>query len=601
MKESHIPDELSVNQEAEIDLVPASTKPLKEFSKESAQTERDSLAHEIKTARKERHSKLMNAKNESIRSQEILEQVSTDLKNLSQEIETISVSGFSRLVNFITLRRLKNQLQEADDLKIKSESKKAASEYTASNFSISEQNLPAEFQESKRKIDRFYQRQMEVWKNLPYEQSDVEKFFNKEYLASLSLKDYEILLARFSSNMVTHVTRQGIRDHFGMMEHSVGLGKVSNGFRDLINDGKLKHGIELKITEDDKEAAIAKYLDLENIPTREKALSKLEDFTGMETQHFAGSFVDFHSVHFAVKSVADAYYGSESGNEIFLAYPSYVMASNYFHRRDPHVAIGGSNYNDVWVYVEEDSEVPVDAGVVFIPKNARVSPTTGSKYEINADEEAVPDNKKIARMMEIIKLDGFKDFCGDACKKLGKMSNGFDKYLLSNSDEHKEEFETIENLLSELKRICPEITEEEIRVVMDYNFLWKLNILNPEEIEKNSISIIEGRLVDLGIYYKKSLNTVSSQEYWENYFAENPSQKPSKIVYYEEEDPTSALSNWQRETDQSYGKDHKPIKEKQLNIGGSGAVLPEEIVSEMKRFTSIAENVIHNFYDSREL
>ncbi len=598
MNDSHVPDVLSANQMVEVDPVLTSTKPLKEFSKENAQTERDSLAHEIKASRRERQTKLTDVKKESATSSEILEKVAEDLTSLAQEIEAISNNSFSKLANFIKLGRLKKQLREASDLKDEVESKKTASDKTISTLSISKEKLPAEFEESKRKIEAFYQRQMEKWKKLPYEKSDVEKFFNKDYLTSLSLADYETLLARFSSNMVTHVTRQGVRDHSGMVEHSVGLGKNWNGFKELVKDRRLKHAIELKITEDDKEAAIARYFNLANTPTKESALYKLERFTGLNTQHYAGSFVDFHAVHFAVKSVANEFYGSESGNEIFIAYPSYVMASNYFHRRDPHVPLDGSNYNDLWVYIEEDDEMPVDAGVVFIPKNARVNPNTGSKYEIDEKDEALPDSERIHKIIEIIKLDGFKDFSHKARRQLGEMQDGFSGYLRGDKYGHEAEFEAIETLLTELKEIYPEITEEETRVVMNYGFLWKLHITEPRDTHDRVIEIIEGRLIDLGMYYKKSKTTISSEEYWERYFAEHPSQKPSKIVYYEGEDPTSALTNWQRETGQSYGKDHASIEENQLQVGGDNAVLPGEIIIEMQKFKSIAERVIDNFYNS---
>ena len=47
-----------------------------------------------------------------------------------------------------------------------------------------------------------------------------------------------------------------------------------------------------------------------------------------------------------------------------------------------------------------------------------------------------------------------------------------------------------------------------------------------------------------GIYFKEAKNVVSSHEYWEEYFSEHEDIRPSKIVYYEGNDPTKAFRNW---------------------------------------------------------
>jgi hypothetical protein len=60
--------------------------------------------------------------------------------------------------------------------------------------------------------------------------------------------------------------------------------------------------------------------------------------------------------------------------------------------------------------------------------------------------------------------------------------------------------------------------------------------------------------------YELAEDTVSSQEYWDTYFQENPGQRPSKVVYYKGGDPSRALNEWRekngivkRTEDPTYG------------------------------------------------
>jgi len=45
--------------------------------------------------------------------------------------------------------------------------------------------------------------------------------------------------------------------------------------------------------------------------------------------------------------------------------------------------------NDIWMIRKSDNRgvLPLDAGIVFLPKNIRVNPNTGSKYKENAKGE----------------------------------------------------------------------------------------------------------------------------------------------------------------------------------------------------------------------
>jgi hypothetical protein len=50
-----------------------------------------------------------------------------------------------------------------------------------------------------------------------------------------------------------------------------------------------------------------------------------------------------------------------------------------------------------------------------------------------------------------------------------------------------------------------------------------------------------------GFYFETVSESVSSREFWENYFKENPESRPSKIVYYDVSlSPSDALSSWKK-------------------------------------------------------
>ncbi|MFM2383795.1 MAG: hypothetical protein RIQ72_367 [Candidatus Parcubacteria bacterium] len=570
---------------------------LKDFSRENDPKERLELAREIKLSRKERRSELNAAKVEKESTVTNLEAIAQSLTDLANVIEGLSQGHFARLINFKKLKDLRTQLAHAESLKIVAESKVKRAGDIIQRHIIDQGNTPDECKDSKKKIEDFYSRQMEKWKTSPYDASDIEKYFNKEYLSGLSIEDYQVLLGRFSSGMVTHVTRQGIRDHIGMMEHSVGVGKVWNGFKELIKEHELKHNLDLRITEEDKEAAIARYFDLAGTETKEEALSKLNRFVGLEYQHHAGSFIDFHSLHFAVKSVGDAFYGGESGNEIFIAYPSYMMAANHFHRRDPHTPAVGVNYNDVWVYVAEDDSMPVDAGVVFIPKNAAVNPEHGSRYEIGEGNEAIPDLEKIKKIAGIIKMPEFIEFGVKLQEKIGEMPDGFSTYKKIHLETYEKEWNSeMDELLNTLRSMFQGITEEDIDIIMDYVFLDQINRVNSEGLDREIEDVIEVRLMKMGIYYKSSSTTVTSQEYWEKYFNTHPTHRPSKIVYYEGGNPTQALHDWQFNTKQSSKPAYALENNHHLTLGDKNVGIPEVITKEMQRFKAIVEKVIDDFY-----
>ena len=54
-------------------------------------------------------------------------------------------------------------------------------------------------------------------------------------LSVISLDDYARLLRKFPNHMLTHVVRQGVRDHSGP-DHYGGSLKFHNGLKELLKD-----------------------------------------------------------------------------------------------------------------------------------------------------------------------------------------------------------------------------------------------------------------------------------------------------------------------------------------------------------------------------
>ena len=209
----------------------------------------------------------------------------------------------------------------------------------------------------------------------------------------------------------------------------------------------------------------------------------------------SGSYMDKMAIHFATEEVADCYYGAEKGNEIFIAYPSAYIASQYYFQGKLNA--GDSGYwNDQWVWANEERGIDLNTGLVFIPEEARVDRETGSRYELDENKNPVID-----------------------------------------------------------------------------------------------------KALQEGISFSEAKNKISSREFWETYFAKNPSKRPSKIIYYKSADPTSALQQWKKE--------HQIDKKAQTgNIGFSernvGYNAPQATAG-FDRFMTLAKKVIEDYFTSKNI
>jgi len=563
-------------------------KILKDFSRENNQEGRDALASEIREKRRDRFDKLKELEVIKKIADSNLEEGSEKLSELEKRLEYLNGNFFLKLCRFIEVVNTSKSI-EKQKLKLgitKSESKKF--EIELEQLSGRNGIMPEDFREAKRAIKNFYELERKKYISSEHDEYEIRQNFDLEKLKETSVEDYILLLKKFGPEVVTHVTRQGVRDHYGFFEHSVGVGESWNGFKDMLRTRDLKYNLELKVLSKEKDDAIAEYFDFEN-KTKEESLRSIDSFTGLDKQGFGGSYFDFHGPHYAVKYVADQFYGGESGNEIFLIYSSHAISANFFHNSDPYIENPSKMQNDVWTYVSEHQNMPLDAGITFIREDAQVDPETGSMYLIDENGRGVENMELYKRLDEIVNSDKFTQIIDSHFTKLGHIRRGATR-------KEDEEFEKIKSSVVDIFDGDEYIAE----IFCDYNFLHIAIVYKGGNINSSEYRLaILSRMSEMGARYKKPKVTVSSKEYWEKYFLENKDQEPSKLVFYKGPDPNQALRDWMFENQINHNEEAR-VKLKDNFKYLSGGNLPEIVVDEMLRFRSVAYEVADRFYDKYE-
>ena len=246
----------------------------------------------------------------------------------------------------------------------------------------------------------------------PLSREQKDRLLDYDTLAELSTDEYLRLWRHLDPHYVSHVTRQGYRDHAAMFYHTAGLGEMTTSFTDSLKSDKILRsniGIKTGHSKSDllkNEDAFNSYMEKiyfkDGIPESllgSKDLSPIIVASEMGGGHEilskpGGFWRDRTSVHVAKNNVLNSHYGAESGNEIFYVFPADVVMSqssvdqNLLYGGHKEVKIGEQtrkipydsqeDHNDVSIFV--DDGLPIDAGLVFIPKDTLVDPSTGSKY-----------------------------------------------------------------------------------------------------------------------------------------------------------------------------------------------------------------------------
>jgi len=254
-------------------------------------------------------------------------------------------------------------------------------------------------------VEEFYASVAKEYRDIPLSKEEIEQYFTPEHLASLSLEEYVALMRKVPPRFITHVTRQGYRDHISF--HDSGLNEFHTGFESILGTKELRsvldRYLEGVLTKDSVRNVMENLLKIPaNYPTKEEAHSHVHRFLNSSRLNTVRSeATDASALHGAMDMVADEFYGGERGNEIFFVYPTAFVASQC-HLADqllgfapglaPSDVEKRSQFNDYWAKLKSTGKgtLPLDASIVFIAENARVSPETGSQYEMSTDGQLIP-------------------------------------------------------------------------------------------------------------------------------------------------------------------------------------------------------------------
>lgn len=584
------------------------SKILREFSKENLQDERDSTAKNIREYRS-RYFDAVKKKSEKSQSfydleknipekEKELNELMNQLNDLKNKINDFSDSFLKKILNNQGIKNLQAELsigkQSFEDLKNKIQELKE--EKTKVNFELNEIYSLLDMKGAKIISENFHKRELEIWKNADYDFETLEKYFNEENLKDASLEDYIILLQRFPSNMLTHVTRQGIRDHTGHMFHSAGVGAYSKGFMEILEDGRLRSPLGVYLSQENKKQAIENFLHLDLYDSRERAMEYLNYKLNPRAMSDAGSYSDSNAIHFAAEEVADCYYGSEKFNEMFVCFPSAFIASQYYY--NGNIISGGSGYwNDAWVWANEERGIDLDCGLVFIPKNAKVDKKTGSRYELDENQNPIVDDINIKILRNIININN---------SEIDEINKEFEEYNKKRSDFSgnlsKHLFEKNKQKIREILNIKDgdllDVISENPYILKEIKNTHEI-YLSHDDYEARLDSVIRSILEENGLYYKHATNTINSQDFWENYFKESKTKKPNKIIYYEEQNPTLALYNFRQKNHLNFNTIRDNTDKANMLSGNRIQREDKQAISGIDNFKLLALEVINEYFDRK--
>lgn len=494
---------------------------IREFSRDNSQEERDEMAAAIREKRKERDA--FRVEQTELTAEQ--EKLVAELNELKGKIEEYNSAGFlHKITDYLEYRQLQGTV--AKQLEAQGDVEQAIQELG---------ETPAMFEEPKKMLTEFYQGERQKWAEAGYDTEDIKKYFSEENLSKLSVEEYALLLQRFPGEMVTHLTRQGVRDHASASYHTAGVGEFHKGFESILEDKRLHSSLSVALKEHSVESAIAEFIQVDKAKNREQALTLLKhhfDTSQSFGSSVSDSFADNSAVHFACEEVVDTVYGGEKGNEIFFAYPVAHVASQLHYTSFTGLAPNQGAWNDVWVYPDTHKGMNVDAGLVFIPEETQVDIATGSKYKINENGEPIIPQKRLDEAYNA------------RFEKLGFIAAFVQQLPWQTAELATEEKEKV--MEDAFKRF--DITDSDLKKALhDEVFLKRIANMYGAETEKDTYKdVIKNYFDDSGSSsFELAENTVSSKEYWENYFTQYPEKRPTKVVYYKGENPTKALNDWQ--------------------------------------------------------
>ena len=512
---------------------------LKKLSKKHFAFERHQVAGELSEIRRQYFEQVGVVMSDIDKGSELeqlkkskLEALELDLENLRMELERIEATFFGRFLNYLKVRNLESQLQIG--LKTKEELEKFILDVKLKNLSLGrtlEKIKSVGYQsQMQQRLEEFYESVSEQWKSEEFSDEQISTYFREDVLSQMDLDEYIAYLQKVPSHMVTHVSRFGIRDHVGHFYHTKGEGEYFDSFTRMLDSQRLYSPLGVFLAEENKKDAIKKFLDLDRFQTRDEFENAYRDLLN-PNQDGPGSFADRSAIHFVTDYVGDMFYGSEKRNEVFVVFPSMLIANEYKYSGQLNSADGGY-WNDQWVWQNEMQGMDLNAGVVFLPGNARVSMESGSRYVLTEEKKPVFNQVLRDQLFELFSNEEFR--------------SEFTRY-----------YDEFHNLGWHQDYLKPQILDEFNQFMISHGVnLDNLESLITSRHEVSLVDCVAGSRIDdfvvkllrgAGFYFETVSESVSSREFWENYFKENPESRPNKIVYYDVSlSPSEALYSWKK-------------------------------------------------------
>ncbi len=457
------------------------------------------------------------------RNSEILSQVEATV----QELAKLKKRTMASVLNFFKIRSLESSIKDGDhqgaELAVQIEQQKVNNGQLIENLRLLQEQVrqvkEGVTEDAKKIVAEYYASRESEWVDAEYSAEEAKELFSEDHLASLSLEDYTLLLKRFPAHLVTHVTRQGVRDHGSLFEHQAGMGEHHDNFKELLAHGRMLNPLHASMETQGEEVAVAKMFHLDSSKDRSEAIASLDGF--LHPKNTFASYVDRNATHFASEIVADEFYGGEKGNEVFVAYPSMHIDTQYTYVGDL-TSSENNQYNNQWVWTQNENGMDLDAGLIFISGDAHVDPKTGSRYEIR-DGAPVEDQELVTALVDAQDAEWVQEY----------------QDLLMEADSHYKP----SVYHSQLQRLLEKngVTDPRIHETFRNPRLFLKWRDTGSSSDQDRSSVVRSILSESGNLFQLAESVIPSQEYWSSYFEEHPDQQPSKVVYYSGGDPSKAL------------------------------------------------------------
>jgi len=374
-----------------------------------------------------------------------------------------------------------------------------------------------------------------------------KKLFTETILSHLPLGKYLELWRRGSPHFVSHVTRNGFRDHTSHI-HEGDVGKFFSGFNNILESGVIGSPYYALGLKDVSEIGIRDFLQQNGILAAINKEEALKKYMELVSKDIAADtklpvYGDRASIHVATEYISNDIYGAETGNEVFVIYPSDLIVSQFnFSFNTGKEGKGftkqpdSCGHNDVFVWSKNGlSTLPLNAGIVFLPKSTLVDQETGSQYKSYENEQGVLERR----------IDN-------------ERVNKFMSWIADNHTVNKENKKSLADSIISTFGVNQELAKKVIEsFAINNGFSPYKYTSDGETLVKKDNQEIAG-IIDsessseyqnafwVNLLYERPEKTITAQQYWQKYFLQHFDKTPKHIVFYDGE-PTSAVKQFMQE------------------------------------------------------